>query len=362
MAEGSVRVDAEQLRLFAEEVMMAAGCGEYDAKVVSDLMLDASLRGVDSHGISRLGIYSERIAKGLVDGVTKIRIERETSISALVDGGNGSGGVIALKAMELAMHKAKENGIGVVGVKNSNHCGTLAYYTAKAADEGLIGFAMTNAPTTMVPWGARKPWFGTNPFSYAFPVAGDDPIVFDMATSIVARGKIILAHKNKKPIPEGWALDPDGQPTTDPAAALAGMVLPMSGPKGSGLALMVEFLSGIITGASFGPHVGPLYDNPHGKQDVGHFFLAMRPSLFIDLELYNARIKQAIAEIKALPPASGFDEVMLPGEPERRKKAERLANGIPLSLEVFEELKRIGAHYGVKRVLEQITCSKNIKN
>jgi LDH2 family malate/lactate/ureidoglycolate dehydrogenase len=348
LSKGTKRVPVSELRSYAEAVLTAAGTVAADAKVVVDNLLDANLRGVDSHGISRLGIYCKRVELGLVARSTEVTVVRDCGIAALVSGNNGSGAVVGVKAMDLAIAKAKEFGIGVVGVKESTHCGTLAYYTSRAVREGLIGFAATNAPSTMPAWGARQPYFGTNPLSYAVPTGNPErPIVFDMATSTVARGKIILAAKNKESIPEGWALDKNGYPTTDGQAAFEGLMLPVGGHKGSGLALLVEILSGVITGAAIGPQMGHLYGDFAKPQGTGHFFAAMKTDLFLSQEEFQARIDHLCAEIRALPPAPGHQAVLLPGDPERQTKAERLENGIPLSQEVIDELIALGKCYGV---------------
>ncbi len=329
-------------------LFQAAGLPESEAHLIADHLVEANLRGVDSHGISRFGIYLKRIELGLTARETRLILEREAAAFALVDGGNGSGPVVAARAMEIAMAKAKDAGIGVVGVKNSNHCGCLAYYTQMAAEQGLIGFAATSAPANMPPWGGKKPYFGTNPFSVAVPAGEESPIVFDMATSVVARGKIILAQKEgKTAIPEGWAIDTEGRPTTDPTAALAGAVLPVGGPKGYGLALLVDMLSGIMTGAQFGPHIGDLYREFGRPQGAGHFFLAMRADLFIPLDEFKRRMDQMIREIRAVPRAEGVERIYLPGEIEAAVSERRHAGGIPLADEVIAELSGLGATLNV---------------
>lgn len=342
---GDPRVRHDSLREFVAGIFTALGVPE--SEEISDHLVLANLRGVDSHGVSRVGVYAERLEAGLVARETPAEVLRETPVSALLDGGNGSGIVVAARAMEIAMRKAGESGVGAVSVRRSNHCGMLAYYTRRAAARGLISLATTSAPANMAPWGGAERFFGTNPFSYGVPAGEEDDIVFDMASSHVARGKIILAGKNGQSIPLGWALDPNGRETTDPEAALKGLVLPLGGPKGSGIAFLVEVLSSILSGANFGPHIPPLYENLDEEQDIGHFFLALRPDLFQPRHEFLGRIDRLIRHVRAVRPAPGVEEVLLPGEPELRKEKERLEYGIPLSREVIEELDALAARYGI---------------
>ncbi|QVQ52646.1 Ldh family oxidoreductase [Spiractinospora alimapuensis] len=333
------RVAVNPLRNVVTRIFTAAGLSEEGAATTADHLVQAELRGVSSHGVSRTAVYVERVRSGLVDPRPTMRTEAETPVSARLDGGNGPGIVVARAAMETAIDKAKASGMGAVAVHRSNHCGMLAYYTSAAADRGLIALATTSAPPTMAPWGAAAPFFGTNPLSYAVPVAGERPnIVFDMATSTVARGKIILADKKGEPIPIGWALDASGSPTQDPAAGVQGTMLPLGGAKGSGLALLVDILSGVLSGANYGPHIPPLYDNPHTEQDVGHFFLAMNPDLFTAPGEFADRMAGVAEEVTALRPATDHSRVYLPGEPEAVRAAENLEAGLDLAPEVRAEI------------------------
>ncbi|MQA08197.1 MAG: Ldh family oxidoreductase [Pseudonocardiaceae bacterium] len=335
------RIDSVELREMVEGIFTGCQVPDEQAGLIADHLVQANLRGVDSHGVSRVGVYVDRIEQSLVSARTALETVHETPVSALVDGGNGSGIVVAERAMRLAVSKALDAGVGLVSARGSNHCGMLAYYTAMAARAGLIGFAVTSAPPTMAPWGARTPFFGTNPLSYAIPMAERDDIVFDMATSQVARGKIILAAKEGRNIPVGWALTTDGQQTEDADAALDGVMLPLGGPKGSGLALLVETLSSALSAAPFGPHIPPLYHNPDHTQQLGHFFMALRPDLFRSPSEFAATMTQLAGEITALPALPGHDRVYLPGEIEARTARDRVEHGIPISQEVRDELIRL---------------------
>lgn len=342
------RVSQEPLRELVGEIFLATGLAGDDAATVAEHLVQADLRGVSSHGVSRTAIYVSRIQQGLVEPRPRMNELNATPVSALLDGGNGPGIVVASEATRTAIAKATESGIGAVSVRNSNHCGMLAHYTATAAAQGLIGVATTSAPPTMAPWGGTQPFFGTNPLSYAVPTpAGRPDIVFDMATSNVARGKIILAQQAGGSIPLGWALDPDGEPTEDSAAALAGSMLPVGGPKGSGLAMLVDILSGLLSGANYGPHMPQLYGNPDLPQNTGHFFLAMLPDLFTPQEEFTARVESMAEELGALPAAQGHTRVCLPGEPESECAVAYREHGIPLSLPVRWELARLATTLGI---------------
>lgn len=340
---GEVRVRDERLREVVDGIFSALGVPE--SEEIAEHLVLANLRGVDSHGVSRVGIYAERLELGLVSKQTRLEVVRETPVSSLLDGGNGSGIVVASRAMDLAIEKAGESGIGAVCVRRSNHCGMLAAYTQRAAERGLISLATTSAPANMAPWGGSERFFGTNPLSYGVPGGEEIDIVFDMASSNVSRGKIILAAKNGKKIPLGWAIDRDGKETTDSEAALEGLVLPLGGAKGSGLAFLVEVLSSILSGANFGPHIPSLYDNFGDEQSVGHFFLAVRPDLFTPLEDFTGRMDQMIREVRETGVAEGHERVYLPGEIELEREKERRKDGIPLSAEVLEELRSVSERY-----------------
>ncbi|GAA1772057.1 MULTISPECIES: Ldh family oxidoreductase [Streptomonospora] len=348
-------VEPGGLRDLAAAVFTAAGMSGDDAAATARHLVEADLRGVDSHGVSRTAVYVHRLRRGLVTARPRRRVVTETPVSALLDAGNGPGIVAAEHAMRTAADKAAATGVGMVSVRNSNHCGMLAHYTAAAAREGLVALATTSAPAAMAPWGAKDPYFGTNPVSYAVPAPEGRPdIVFDMATSHVAKGKIILAGKNGQEIPLGWALDGAGRPTTDPAAALAGSVLPVGGPKGSGLALLVEVLSALFSGAHHGPHIPPLYDNDEHPQGLGHFFLAMSPAVFLPQEEFAARVGRLADEVAALSAAEGHERVYLPGEPEAERAAHRRTHGVPLSAEVRAELRAVAQELGVAPALTAV--------
>lgn len=342
------RIEAARLEAWAAALLQEAGVDPADAAEVARQLVAADLRGVDTHGTSRLGIYLQRLEAGLIARRTEVRVLRETPVSALLDGQHGFGQVVAVRATDLAIRKAREAGVGIVVVRNSTHCGALAYFTLRMAAAGLIGFAATHAPASMPPWGGSQPFFGTNPLSWAFPAGDEGPVVLDMATSQVARGKIFRAVREGWPeIPPGWATDRQGVPTTDPRAAQDGMVLPAGGVKGYGLAMVVELLAGILSGAPFGPHLPRMYERLNEPQQLGHFFLALRPDLFLPEEEYRARVDRLVREVRAVPPAPGTDRVRAPGDVEAEQEAERRRLGIPLGPGVLQEFRELAGRYGV---------------
>lgn len=317
------------------------------AALVADSLVFANLRGVDSHGVCRLLIYAQRIAKGVVDPKAGVRVVHETAGTLLIDGQNGLGQFAGVATMDLAIAKAKQSGVAFAGVRNSNHFGTGAYFVMRALPHGMIGLALSNAPSTMAPWGGITPYIGTNPLAAAIPAGEEKPVIMDMATSVVARGKIIEAAKQGKPIPLGWAQDAEGRPTTDAAAALVGAVLPFGGPKGYAISVLIDIFSGVLTGAAWGPHIRTLYDHWDEPQNVGHFFAAINVASFMEPRAFHARMDQMIREIKAGRRAAGVDEILLPGEPEFRIEEARRRDGIPLPGATVDELTQVGEMAGV---------------
>ncbi len=250
------------------------------------------------------------------------------------------------------MPVARETGIAGVAVCNSNHFGTAAYYCRMACEEGMALIAATNSPPGIAPWGGRQAYFGTNPIAFGFPTRREPPVIVDLSSSVVARGKVILAAKQREPIPEGWAIDESGETTTDAQAALKGAMLPLGGAdggaKGYALALAVEMMAGVLSGAAFGPGVGNLYrDGEEPPADVGHFFILLDLSCWMGLEDYYSRIERFLEEIKASPRAAGAEEILYPGERRHGNYLRNLKEGIVLSPAVREELADLGGECGV---------------
>ncbi len=337
---------AEELRRFAQEVLAAAGVDPEESKTVADNLVTADLRGISSHGVVRLPLYVARFEAGLIAPRTEIRVVASAPAACVLDAGNGWGAVAGLAGMREAVARARRCGVGVALVRNSNHFGIAAYYAQEALAAGMIGVVLTNASAAMPPWGGRVPYFGTNPICVAVPAGKERPVIYDGATSVAAIGKIVLAAKKGEEIPPGWAADKEGRVTTDPRAALEGVLLPIGGYKGYGLALMVDVLAGVLAGAAFGPHVSNLR-KLEAPQDVGHFFAALDIRAFLDYGEFVARMERLVREIKEAPRAAGVERIYLPGEIEWEHEERRRREGIPLAAEVLQELRSLGRKYRV---------------
>lgn len=353
LSNGVVKVPKAELQDFVSQIFTCAGLDEEQSSTLARHLVLANLRGIDSHGVSRVAIYIDRLHRGLTNKKCELKAVRETASFALFDAQNASGIVAATKGMQIAVNKAKQTGIGVVGINHSNHCGMLADYTMYAAEHDCIALATTNAPANMAPWGGKERFFGTNPLSYGIPAGEEEDIIFDMASSVVARGKIINAQKNGQTIPVGWAISREGNPTTDPTEALEGLVLPVGGHKGYGIAMLVDILSGLFTGAQYGPHIGDLYRNFERHQHAGQFFMVMRADLFQPLQIFKDRMDQMIREIRQVPLIEGVEQIYMPGEMERGMMDDRTKNGIPLSTQVVQEMVQVANRLHVYNPLFQ---------
>ncbi|SEN20410.1 Malate/lactate/ureidoglycolate dehydrogenase, LDH2 family [Paracoccus alcaliphilus] len=319
-----------------------------DARRVAECLVLADLRGVSSHGVSRVPIYAERLRRGLVKARPDMRLEQVLTVAARLDADDALGFVAATKAMDCATAMAREHGMGMTFVRRSTHFGMAANYLLQATDAGLAAFVFTNASRAMPIWGGREPFLGTSPFAFAAP-CGDQPVVLDMALSVVARGKVRRAAARGEAIPEGWALDAEGNPTTDARKGYEGVVLPLAGAKGSGLALMMEIVAGVMSGAAFGGAVGNQYNDFDAPQDVGHCFIAFRPDLFDGPEEYRTRMEALRHRAKDQPRAAGVAEILLPGEIEARTTQARRRDGIRIDPEdlaaLRAEAERVGAAF-----------------
>lgn len=342
------RFAAEDLIRFSVGVLRALDVPETDARIVGECLVGADLKGVGSHGIVRLPVYAKRLAAGLIDPQPSLRvIGKPDGAVRIVDGGNGLGPVVGDYGMRQAMASARRFGVGVAFVRNSNHFGSAAFYVERAVDSGLIGVASSNAPPNMAPWGGKERFLGTNPLAVGVPSKRWRPLVLDMATSVVARGKIILAAQTGAKIPEGWAIDPEGNPTTDPQAALLGAVLPFGGPKGSAISLLLDVFSGVLSGANYGRHLKTLEDMTT-PQNLGHFFLAIDPACLMPVEEFYDRVDDLIGQLKATPPAPGTERVLAPGEIEYENLDRAASVGVELDAEVLEQLHALGEQLGVE--------------
>lgn len=341
-------VCALELESFCERVLQKAGLSGAYAKLVADSLLFADLRGVASHGTARLKTYLERVTSGVMELNPQMTIEQESVSAALFDARNGFGQIAGTLAMQKAIEKAKVTGIAAVAVKNSNHFGVAAYYAMQAVRENMIGLVITNASPAMPVFNTLEPLLGTNPIAIAVPAGEEFPIVLDMSTSVVARGKIRRAALTGVQIPLGWARDASGNPTDDPNAALNGFIEPLGGPKGSGLSLMFDILCGILSGSSMTGEIKNIMDMT-GPSRTGHFFIAINTEKWINPVLFRSNIDRVIRKIKATPTIDG-GAVYLPGEIELRMAAKRKAEGILLSVDVIEELRALARKFSVDMV------------
>jgi LDH2 family malate/lactate/ureidoglycolate dehydrogenase len=339
---------------FHHDDLLAFGCRVFErldvpyehAREVAGCLIKSELRGVDSHGLVRLPVYTTRIEAGAIKARPNITVTTAGTAAALVDGDNGLGPAVGARGMAVAIDLARQHGTGLVGVRHSNHFGPAGYYVEKAIEAGCIGVAISNAPPNMAPFGGMTRFLGTNPVAIGIPAGRELPLVFDASTSVVARGKIILAAQEGKSIPAGWAIDPQGHPTTDANLALAGSMLPFGGPKGSALSFIIDVFCGVLTGAGFALHLNTLEDLTT-VQNVGHVFAAMRTDLFVSDELFRQRMDAILAMLKAAPPAPGCDRVLVPGEIEQAHEARLREHGIELAPAVGAQLEELGKRLGV---------------
>lgn len=343
------RIPATTLETFATRTLRAVGVSESDALTVAWALIAANLEGIDTHGISRLAIYTRRVRAGLAAARPTLRWTHPAAAVALLDADNALGPIAALAAMNEATRLATDAGVGMVAAAHTNHAAALSAYVERAAEQGYIALMTCNTPPAMPPTGGRAAFLGTNPLAFAAPGPTPDmpPVVVDMATSLVARGNIIMAARQGRSIPADWAIDAEGTPTTDAAAALAGAVLPMAGAKGFALALMIELLSATLSGASWGPQVRSPYDDWTEPTDSGIWCLAIRLNALMTADDYTQRLGGLLDAIKAAPPAAG-QTIRIPGERRAQARAERELQGIPVDAATRAELDTLAAEVGVE--------------
>jgi LDH2 family malate/lactate/ureidoglycolate dehydrogenase len=352
MAEQADRIDAEMLEQFTAQVLMGFGLKPEDARISAEVLVASDVRGIDSHGVPRMTYYAERLRAGLIDFDAELTVVTETPATIAFDAHNGMGHPASYHAMARCIEKAKETGLCMATVRHSNHFGIAGYYAMMALKEGMCGLAMTNATPLVVPTFAREPVMSTAPIAVAIPARDQRPIVIDMATSAVAWGKVEIARRENHPIPEGWAYDAEGKPTTDPFAAVSlaplGSTRDLGSHKGFGLSLFVEVLCAQLAGSSWSRYVGGSRTNPPRPSDTGHAFMAWRIDAFRPEDEFYADIDSMLAEIRALEPTAGHDRVYVPGDPEDIAEIDRRERGIPVHPSVVAELRALGDEVGVK--------------
>jgi L-2-hydroxycarboxylate dehydrogenase (NAD+) len=345
---------AEDVTDFVERFFVKLNVSPADAHIAADVLMSADLRGVDSHGIIRLNTYyGSRLRQGLIDPASPVTVINETLTTLALNGGNGLGQVVAYHAMLRCIEKARQSGVAMVTVRNSNHYGIAGYYAMMALPQDMIGISFTNSQPLVAPTYGRTPILGTNPIAVAVPAGEELPYVLDMATSIVPIGRVTVHRDAGIPIPEGWGIDQEGQLTTDPLDVLeGGALLPLGGPdflrgyKGYGLSLLVDLFSGILAGAAYGPHVGrPSEKRP--TADVGHFFAAVRVDAFRPVEEFKRSMDEYIRELKDAPKAAGQDRIYIHGEKEFERSQRYKREGMPIMAATVQKLAKVGEEVGV---------------
>ena len=323
----------DDLTRLVTTIFVRAGLPDADAALVARCLVEADLRGVRSHGTMRIPDYVRGIKAGNINPRPNVQVTADSGATAVVDGDAGMGFVTADVAMRLAISRAREFGVAAVGLRNGRHSGTMAYWAQLALEHGFIGFATTNAGMNMAPWGGKDKIVGNNPFAIAVPTRTPFPMVLDMATSVAAGGKLDMAILRGEQIPLGWALDSAGNPTTDPMVGRKGSLLPVGGPKGYAMAVMLDVLAGVLTGARFGGMLG--------APGAGQFYLALDVERFMPLPDFLDRMDQLIAQIQASALAPGADRIYIPGEIEHEKAARGRKEGLPLEESLIAELRAL---------------------
>jgi L-2-hydroxycarboxylate dehydrogenase (NAD+) len=344
------------LKDFCSQAYMKTGVPGPEAEIVADLLVRADLRGVESHGVTRLPIYIERLQKGYVRKESKLTSIRDKGPTAFLEAHGSMGHIAAYRGMEKAISKAGEYGIGWVSVKDSGHFGVAGLFPMMALQKDFIGYVISNSAPMMFPWGGCERVIGNNPLAYAIPAGQCPPVVLDFSLGVVSSGKLILARKKGEKIPLGWAFDKEGLPTTDPFEGYegGGSLMPVGGHKGYGMVLIHEMLTAVLTGGKKTREIKSLYEeDKSGIQGTCHTFMALDPDCFIGKEAFKEEMDGYIKSIKESGKARNSTEILMPGEPELRTETERLKEGIPLSQATIKELAALGESLGIPFPLEE---------
>ena len=348
-----MKYTVESLRQFGIQVAEKAGMSHQDAETLLKNLLFSDMRGVRSHGMTRLSGYVTRIERGCTSATAQPTITMDSGAVFSMDGNNGMGSTIGTAAMQACIRRAKEYGVSFCTVNHASHYGFGGFYAMKAAAEGMIGFNICNSPALVAPFGGATAMLGTNPLTVAVPSGKYPDLVLDMATSTVAKGKIALALKEGKSIPDNWALAPDGSPTTDPAVANKGALTPLGGAKGYALALIIDVICCCLCGGNNSRQIPRMFEDPKQPSGVGYFMGAIDIGRFVDLETFKARTDAMYDELKAAPTAPGFREIMIPGEIEFHLTRQAEREGIDISPAIEQDFADLAARYGVPLELLQ---------
>jgi len=343
----AVCIQSDRLREFVASALECTDVPAEDAAIVSACLVDADLRGIPSHGVSRLTTYIEALQRGFARAKPRIRVNRSSQATAIMDGDDGLGSLVAVLAMREAIELADECGIGMVGVRHSSHFGHAGYYASLATAKGCIGIVLSNAFPTVAAFGGREAILGTNPIAIAAP-GGDRPeFALDMSTSVTSRGWLRLAAEDNAPIPEGWAVTKDGAPALTPREAIDGILLPFGGYKGSGVAMMVDLIAGVLTGAGFGQSVRSMYVPGERRADVGHALIAIRISAFLEPSEYERRYRTWYDALKTSQPAQGHDAILIPGERSAAIAHAQRHDGIYIHAKTWRSLEQLAEKLGL---------------
>ena len=345
-------VSAAAIDAFIRDAMAAVGVPGADAAKIAELMVEADLVGADAHGVFRLPQYVRRIRAGGVNPRPNIKVEKTAPATAVVDGDNGMGHLVMQRAADTAIVLAKDTGVAWVGARRSNHAGAAGVYAAMTLPHDMIGIYSVVANANHMPvWGGAENLLGTNPIAFAVPAGEEAPMVLDIATTVVSYGTVKATKLQGKPMPEGWMIDAkNGAPLTDSARSAEGLLLPIGGHKGSGLALVLGLLSGTLNGADFGRDVIDFNYNDTDACDTGHFIIALDIGRFRPITEFKAETDRHLRDLKASKPLPGFDAIRLPGEQRQSRRAERAKNGVPVYPEVVELLDKLADELRIERL------------
>ena len=336
-----VNLKTQYLKKEIVQIFKKHGLSTNHATISANALINAELVGAYGHGLSRLKMYCDRISKKVINPKPKIKIKKISQSISHINADDSIGFVAADIAIKKAISNAKKTGIGLVAVKNSGHYGLSGYYAEQAVNKNLVTMIYTNAPPAVAPHGSLKSLFGTNPICFGTPTGSNIPFILDTSISMINRGKIRFAARYNQKIPPGVALDKFGKPTTDAKKALQGVQLPIAGFKGSGLAWMVDILSGVLTGGNHAGKVKDPFDDFSGPQNIGHLFIVMKSNLFVGN--YNQRIIENIKRIKKLPKIKGVKEILYPGQNKQKRYKQNLNKKIKIPANIAEDLKKLNA-------------------
>ena len=342
----SRRYSVAAMLAFTRDALVACGVPDADATTAAKAMIEADITGFDAHGIFRLGMYTASLKSGRVNAKANIKPLQRSASTALVDGDNGIGHLVMTYAANLAVELARQSGVGWVGARNSNHAGAAGIYAEIPVAHGMVGiYAAVSTANHMGLWGGSEALLGTNPIAIGIPAGKDAPVVLDIATSVSSYGTIRQYAVSGTPMPEGWVVDSKtGQPITDPKKVSEGVLLPIGGHKGSGLALIIGLLAGVLNGAAFGRDVVDFSATGSEPTNTGQFVIALDVARFISPQLFASEMDRHLAELRSSPTLPGFDAIRLPGEERRRRRADRSANGVQLPASLMKQLDEMAAN------------------